>query len=46
MLIWDVAADKLIKIIDGHSGRLGALAWTGDTVLSGSREGRILQHDV
>ncbi|KAF2360131.1 WD40 repeat [Trinorchestia longiramus] len=44
--VWDVSSNKRLSVLDGHSARVGALAWSGDTVSSGSRDRHILQRDV
>jgi len=44
--IWDVAAAKRVNVLSGHSARVGALAWSGDMLSSGSRDRLILQRDV
>lgn len=44
--VWDVAANKQISKLLGHSARVGALAWSGDVLSSGSRDRMILQRDV
>jgi len=44
--IWDVAAAKRVNVLSGHSARVGALAWSGDLLSSGSRDRLILQRDV
>jgi len=44
--IWDVAAAKRVNVLSGHSARVGALAWNGDSLSSGSRDRLILQRDV
>jgi len=44
--IWDVAAAKRVNVLSGHSARVGALAWNGDMLSSGSRDRLILQRDV
>lgn len=44
--VWDVSSNKRLSVLDGHSVRVGALAWCGDTVSSGSRDRHILQRDV
>lgn len=43
--IWDVAANKPINKLQGHSARVGALAWNGEVLSSGSRDRVILQRD-
>jgi len=44
--VWDVAASKQVNVLEGHSARVGALAWNGDMLSSGSRDRMILQRDV
>ena len=44
--VWDVAASKRVNVLEGHSARVGALAWNGDMLSSGSRDRLILQRDV
>lgn len=44
--IWDAAAQKRVSTIEGHTARVGALAWNGDMLSSGSRDRLILQRDA
>ena len=44
--VWDVASNKQVSKLQGHSARVGALAWNGDVLSSGSRDRLILQRDV
>jgi len=44
--VWDVTANKRVNTLVGHSARVGALAWNGDMLSSGSRDRLILQRDV
>ena len=44
--VWDVAQAKRLNQLAGHTARVGALAWNGDTLCSGSRDRVILQRDV
>ncbi len=44
--VWDVAASKRVNVLEGHTARVGALAWNGDMLSSGSRDRLILQRDV
>lgn len=44
--VWDVSLSKQINVLNGHSARVGALAWNGDMLSSGSRDRMILQRDV
>jgi cell division cycle protein 20 (cofactor of APC complex) len=44
--LWDAAAGKAVRTMDGHSSRVGALAWNNHILTSGSRDTTILNHDV
>jgi len=44
--IWDAVATKKIQTIEGHQMRVGALAWNGEQLSSGSRDRTILQRDI
>nr|CAB3247799.1 fizzy-related protein homolog [Phallusia mammillata] len=44
--VWDASAGKRIIQLEGHSARVGALAWNGDQLSSGSRDRTILQRDI
>nr|AGC79112.1 fizzy-related protein [Nilaparvata lugens] len=44
--VWDVAVSKQVNKLMGHSARVGALAWNGDMLSSGSRDRMILQRDI
>lgn len=44
--LWDVHASKQLRSMDGHSERVGALAWNRHILSSGSRDTRIVNHDV
>ncbi|XP_055689335.1 fizzy-related protein homolog [Lutzomyia longipalpis] len=44
--VWDVAANKQVNKLMGHSARVGALAWNGDILSSGSRDRLIMQRDT
>lgn len=44
--VWDVATSKQITQLQGHSARVGALAWNGEQLSSGSRDRLILQRDI
>ncbi|VDO04449.1 unnamed protein product [Rodentolepis nana] len=46
VLIWDVETTQCIRRLDGHVARVGALAWNGDLLASGSRDRQILLRDV
>lgn len=44
--LWNVEAKKQLRTLRGHSARVGALAWNGHVLSSGSRDSLILNHDV
>jgi cell division cycle 20-like protein 1, cofactor of APC complex len=44
--LWDVAAGARVRCLGGHRGRVGAMAWSGPTLATGSRDRTILQRDV
>lgn len=44
--LWDVEAGKAVRTMDGHASRVGALAWNGHILSSGSRDTSIINHDV
>nr|KAF6401048.1 fizzy and cell division cycle 20 related 1 [Rousettus aegyptiacus] len=43
--IWDAAAGKKLSMLEGHTARVGALAWNAEQLSSGSRDRMILQRD-
>ena len=44
--IWDPVTKRPIKMMESQAGRVGALAWNGDVVTSGSFNGLIMERDV
>ncbi|XP_041126128.1 fizzy-related protein homolog isoform X1 [Polyodon spathula] len=44
--IWDTSAGKKLTCLEGHSARVGALAWNAEQLSSGSRDRLILQRDI
>jgi cell division cycle protein 20 (cofactor of APC complex) len=44
--IWDVTRLKQVRTLRGHSARVGALAWNGTSLATGSRDNTIMMHDV
>ncbi|EDW03787.1 cell division cycle protein 20 homolog [Drosophila grimshawi] len=44
--LWDCSKVKRLRVMDGHSARVGSLAWNSYLVSSGSRDGTIIHHDV
>ena len=41
-----MVANKRVNNLEGHTARVGALAWNGDVLSSGSRDRHILQRDI
>ncbi|KAI9346404.1 WD40-repeat-containing domain protein [Zopfochytrium polystomum] len=46
ILVVDVVKGSLMRTMQGHASRVGALTWSGHTVSSGARDGSIKHHDV
>lgn len=44
--IWDAEKMSCVRKMRSHSGRVGALAWNGHMLSSGSRDSQIHNHDV
>lgn len=44
--IWDSVKLKKIRVMGGHTARVGALAWNSNVLTSGSRDKNILYRDV
>ena len=44
--LWDTVAQKQLRTITGHTGRVGAMSWNGDLLASGSRDSTIRLHDL
>ena len=44
--LWDGEANKQLRNLGGHGARVGALAWNGSLLASGSRDTTVLIHDV
>jgi cell division cycle protein 20 (cofactor of APC complex) len=44
--LWDCSSVKRIRIMGGHSARVGSLSWNSYILSSGSRSGQIIHHDV
>jgi len=44
--VWDAQANKLLTTLHGHTARVGAIAWNGDLLSSGSRDRFINQKDI
>ena len=43
--LWDVERQKKIRQFRDHRARVGVLAWSGETLTSGSRDRNIYQRD-
>lgn len=44
--LWDCNKMKRLRVMTGHTARVGSLAWNSYLVSSGSRDGSIIHHDV
>ena len=44
--LWDATAKTQVRSMGGHSARVGALAWSGHNLASGSRDATVVHHDV
>ena len=44
--LWDTATGTKLRTLQGHSSRVGCLAWNGHILTSGSRDNTIINHDV
>ena len=44
--IWDAYASQRVATFEGHTARVGALAWKDGQISSGSRDRSIIQRDV
>ncbi|CAG9769326.1 unnamed protein product [Ceutorhynchus assimilis] len=44
--LWDCSRAKRLRTMNGHSARVGSLAWNSFILTSGSRSGQLIHHDV
>jgi cell division cycle 20, cofactor of APC complex len=44
--LWDAAGLRQVRCMRGHRARVGALAWNGHLVSSGSRDSTVVHNDV
>jgi len=44
--IWNIEKSKMVRKMTGHAGRISSLTWNGNILTSGSRDSKILNHDV
>ncbi|CAG9317882.1 unnamed protein product [Blepharisma stoltei] len=46
VMLYDVERSNAVRTLPGHAGRVGALAWNGSLLSSGSRDKNILHRDL
>ena len=45
--VWDIDSQKMLRTFEGHDGRVGALSWNSQDLLSsGSKDHSILNRDL
>ncbi|CAN8072715.1 unnamed protein product [Agarophyton chilense] len=44
--VWDIASKKLVRTMEGHSARVGCLAWNSSLLSSGGRDTNIFNRDL
>ncbi|XP_020292214.1 cell division cycle protein 20 homolog isoform X2 [Pseudomyrmex gracilis] len=44
--LWDCSQMKRMRVMNGHSARVGSLSWNSHVLSSGCRSGKIAHHDV
>ncbi len=44
--VWDAGAGRQLRSLRGHGARVGAAAWNGACLATGSRDSVVLTHDV
>jgi cell division cycle 20, cofactor of APC complex len=44
--IWDASLARKVRTLKGHEARVGALAWNGTQLATGSRDTTVMTHDV
>lgn len=44
--IWDINKVKRVRCLEGHNSRVGAISWSHDGLISGSRDKSILLRDI
>lgn len=44
--IWDINKVKRIRVLHGHSNRVGSIAWNSSVISTGSRDKTILNRDI
>jgi cell division cycle 20-like protein 1 (cofactor of APC complex) len=46
VVLWDIALNRAVNVMQSHFARVGALAWIEDVLFSGSSDRSILQCDI
>ncbi|GKY98216.1 hypothetical protein MPSEU_000779300 [Mayamaea pseudoterrestris] len=46
VMLYDASTMQKIRTLPGHHGRVSAMAWNQDWLTSGSRDSKILNHDI
>ncbi|XP_032678729.1 cell division cycle protein 20 homolog isoform X2 [Odontomachus brunneus] len=44
--LWDCSEMKRVRVMNGHTARVGSLSWNSHVLSSGCRLGKIVHHDV
>lgn len=44
--VWDINKVKRVRCLEGHNSRVGAISWSQDGLISGSRDKSILLRDI
>lgn len=44
--IWDVLKNKRLRKLIGHSDRISSLSWNNQVISTGSKDSRIINHDI
>jgi len=44
--VWDINKGKMLRVLKGHEGRVGTIAWSNSVLSSGSKDKTILQRDL
>ncbi len=44
--LWDIETSKLLRSMDGHTGRVSSLSWNEHVLTSAGRDTQIINHDV
>ena len=44
--VWDINKQKMLRVLKGHEGRVGTIAWSSNVLSSGSKDKSIMQRDL